>query len=79
MQVFEVLLEHKYLINYWNCVSLLCILDYDALDEMGNRIDELENSINDLRAEMGVDDSPSLSAPSKPKVDTKSGDDSAKE
>ncbi|KAL6193766.1 hypothetical protein ACLB2K_034850 [Fragaria x ananassa] len=49
------------------------------IDEMGNRIDELENSINDLRAEMGVDDSPSPSAPSKPKVDTKSGDDSAKE
>ena len=58
---------------------MLCILDYDALDEMGNRIDELENSINDLRAEMGVDGSPSPSTPSKPKVDTKSGDDAAKE
>ncbi|KAL6188591.1 hypothetical protein ACLB2K_039983 [Fragaria x ananassa] len=49
------------------------------IDEMGNRIDELENSINDLRVEMGVDGLPSPLAPSKPKVDTKSGDDSAKE
>ena len=59
-----------------NSVSLLCILDPGILDEMGNRIDELEQSINDLRAEMGVEGSPSRS---NPKVDTKSGDDSAKE
>ncbi|PRQ39182.1 putative Heat shock factor binding 1 [Rosa chinensis] len=45
---------------------------------MGNRIEELEQSINDLRAEMGVEGTPSPSAPSKPKVDTKSADDSAK-
>jgi heat shock factor-binding protein 1 len=45
---------------------------------MGNRIEELEQSINDLRAEMGVEGSPSPSAPSKPKTD-KSADDSAKE
>ncbi|XP_061994592.1 heat shock factor-binding protein [Rosa rugosa] len=48
------------------------------IDEMGNRIEELEQSINDLRAEMGVEGTPSPSAPSKPKVDTKSADDSAK-
>ncbi|KAL4305235.1 heat shock factor-binding protein isoform X2 [Arachis hypogaea] len=33
-------------------------LDFIALDEMGNRINELEQSINDLRAEMGVENSP---------------------
>ncbi|XP_050373466.1 heat shock factor-binding protein [Argentina anserina] len=49
------------------------------IDEMGNRIEELEQSINDLRSEMGVDRSPSPSTPSKPKVETKSGDDSANE
>ncbi|KAK8693837.1 hypothetical protein V6N13_071405 [Hibiscus sabdariffa] len=30
-----------------------------ALDEMGNRINELEQSINDLKVEMGVEGSPS--------------------
>ncbi|KAK9933773.1 hypothetical protein M0R45_020949 [Rubus argutus] len=55
-----------------------CFLDHDALDEMGNRIEELEQSINDLRAEMGVEGSPSPSAPPKPKTD-KSADDSTKE
>ncbi|PON80353.1 Heat shock factor binding [Parasponia andersonii] len=45
---------------------------------MGNRIDELEQSINDLKAEMGVEGgSPSPSVPSKPEVEPKSGDDSA--
>lgn len=39
---------------------------------MGNRIDELEQSINDLKAEMGVEGSPSPSVPSKPKVEPKS-------
>lgn len=34
-------------------------LDCNALDEMGNRIDELEQSINELRAEMGIEGSPS--------------------
>ncbi|KMT05973.1 hypothetical protein BVRB_7g164610 [Beta vulgaris subsp. vulgaris] len=29
------------------------------IDEMGNRIDELEESIKDLKAEMGPEDSPS--------------------
>ena len=30
-------------------------LDCLALDEMGGRIDELEQSINNLKAEMGVE------------------------
>lgn len=59
-----------------------------SLDEMGNRIDELEQSINELKAEMGVEGSPSPSVPAKPKVEPKSegspagpksGDDSAKD
>ncbi|TKY52534.1 heat shock factor-binding protein [Spatholobus suberectus] len=37
-------------------------LDVNALDDMGNRINELEQSINDLRAEMGVESSPSPAA-----------------
>ncbi|GER30596.1 heat shock factor binding protein [Striga asiatica] len=43
---------------------------------MGNRIDELEQSINDLRAEMGQEGSPSPSAPLKSKEESKSADDS---
>lgn len=46
--------------------------DHDALDEMGTRIDELEQSINDLKNEMGIEGSPSP-APSK----QKSAEDSA--
>ncbi|KAK9201839.1 hypothetical protein WN944_017047 [Citrus x changshan-huyou] len=42
-----------------------CFLNFNALDEMGNRINELEQSINDLRAEMGVEGSPSPLTPSK--------------
>ncbi|KAJ0960212.1 hypothetical protein J5N97_026597 [Dioscorea zingiberensis] len=30
-------------------------LNCNALDDMGNKIDELEQSINHLKAEMGVD------------------------
>ncbi|CAK7333177.1 unnamed protein product [Dovyalis caffra] len=52
-------------------------LDCNALDEMGNRIDELEQSINDLRVEMGVEGSPSPSVPPKVKEESKSGNDSA--
>ncbi|KAF2310964.1 hypothetical protein GH714_018804 [Hevea brasiliensis] len=40
------------------------------------RIDELEQSVNDLRSEMGVEGSPSPSAPPKVKEDPKSGTDS---
>lgn len=51
--------------------------DHNALDEMGGRIDELEQSINGLRSEMGVEGSPSPSAPSKVKEEPKSGTDSS--
>ncbi|KAK6803526.1 hypothetical protein RDI58_001310 [Solanum bulbocastanum] len=47
------------------------------IDDMGNRIDELEQSINDLRIEMGQEGSSSPSATVKSKDDTKSADDSA--
>ncbi|PIN04728.1 Heat shock factor binding protein [Handroanthus impetiginosus] len=46
------------------------------IDEMGNRIDELEQSINDLRAEMGQEGSPSPSAPLKAREEPKSAEDS---
>uniref|UniRef100_M1C3D5 Heat shock factor binding protein n=2 Tax=Solanum TaxID=4107 RepID=M1C3D5_SOLTU len=51
--------------------------DYISSDDMGNRIDELEQSINDLRIEMGQEGSSSPSAAVKSKDDTKSADDSA--
>lgn len=41
---------------------------------MGNRIDELEQSINDLRAEMGQEGSPSPAAPLKTVDEPKSED-----
>nr|XP_009615223.1 heat shock factor-binding protein-like [Nicotiana tomentosiformis] len=46
------------------------------IDEMGNRIDELEQSINDLRTEMGQEGSPSPSATLKSKDEPKSAEDS---
>jgi len=59
-------------------VNKIClVLDKAALDEMGNRIDELEQSINDLRGEMGQDSAPSPSASLKPKEDAKPTDDSS--
>lgn len=42
-------------------------LNFNELDEMGTRINELEQSINELRVEMGVESSPSPLAPSKQK------------
>lgn len=44
---------------------------------MGNRIDELEQSINDLRAEMGQEGTSTPSTPMKLKDEPKSADDSA--
>ncbi|KAI7735011.1 hypothetical protein M8C21_016191 [Ambrosia artemisiifolia] len=38
---------------------------FNALDEMGERISELEQSINDLRAEMGAEGTPPPVAPPK--------------
>ncbi|KDP28134.1 hypothetical protein JCGZ_13905 [Jatropha curcas] len=46
---------------------IICFLNFNALDEMGSRINDLEQSINDLRAEMGVEGSPSPLPPSKQK------------
>lgn len=43
---------------------------------MGTRIDELEQSINDLKAEMGQEGTPSPSA-AKAKEEPKTADDSA--
>lgn len=40
-------------------------LNCNILDEMGDRINELEQSINDLRTEMGADGSPSPVSTSK--------------
>ena len=57
---------------------ILGFFDCDALDEMGSRIDELEQSINDLRTEMGVEGSPSSSGAPRPKAEeSKSPVDSA--
>ncbi|KAK8496624.1 hypothetical protein V6N12_020071 [Hibiscus sabdariffa] len=50
----------------------LDFFDFNPLDEMGSRIDELEQSINDLRTEMDADKPPSPVAPSGPKNDSKS-------
>ncbi|KAA3463062.1 heat shock factor-binding protein 1-like isoform X2 [Gossypium australe] len=41
----------------------------NALDDMGNRINELEQSINDLKAEMGVEGTSSPLDPSRQKSD----------
>lgn len=32
--------------------------NHTALDEMGSKIDELEQSVNDLKAEMGTTEAP---------------------
>ncbi|GFQ04146.1 hypothetical protein PHJA_002558500 [Phtheirospermum japonicum] len=56
--------------------TFICFLNCDVLDEMGNRIDELEQSINDLRAEMGQEGSPSPSSALKAKEEPKSAQDS---
>ncbi|TKY72609.1 Heat shock factor binding 1 [Spatholobus suberectus] len=40
---------------------LIDFLNSNALDEMGSRIEELEQSINELRAEIGVESSPAPS------------------
>lgn len=50
-------------------------LNHVLLDEMGNRVDELEQSINDLRSEMGQDGAPSPTPLSKSGEDPKSAED----
>ncbi|XP_058738874.1 heat shock factor-binding protein [Vicia villosa] len=47
------------------------------IDDMGGRINELEQSINDLRAEMGVESSPSPVAPAKPEEEESNKEGSA--
>ncbi|KAL6571580.1 hypothetical protein OROHE_003223 [Orobanche hederae] len=53
----------------------ICFLNSVLLDEMGNRIDELEQSINDLRAEMGQEGYISPPAQLKSKEEPRSADD----
>ncbi|KAL6631382.1 hypothetical protein ACP70R_028232 [Stipagrostis hirtigluma subsp. patula] len=56
-------------------MTAFCAKPSNANDEMGMRIDELEQSINDLKAEMGSD---GMTAPSKTKdEDSKPADSSA--
>ncbi|KAF4366678.1 hypothetical protein G4B88_010753 [Cannabis sativa] len=45
--------------------SLTC----NELDDMGSRINDLEQSINDLKTEMGMEGSPSPVVSSKPNAD----------
>ncbi|GMH18783.1 hypothetical protein Nepgr_020624 [Nepenthes gracilis] len=53
-------------------------LNFLALDEMGSRIGELEESINELKTEMGAEGSPSSSTTSGPKPEeAKTENDSA--
>uniref|UniRef100_A0A2P2K7W8 Uncharacterized protein MANES_05G064200 n=1 Tax=Rhizophora mucronata TaxID=61149 RepID=A0A2P2K7W8_RHIMU len=60
----------------YTCYAWIWIVffDYNVLDEMGTRVEELEQSINDLRDEMGVEGSPSPSVPPKVKEEPKSAD-----
>ncbi|KAL5996084.1 hypothetical protein ACLOJK_026157 [Asimina triloba] len=53
----------------------LILLNCDWFYEMGCRVEELEKSINELRAEMGAEGSPSPLAPSKSKPEEVKPDD----
>lgn len=44
-----------------------CFLNCNVLDEMGNKIDELEQSINHLKAEMGMDGAVKATTPEETK------------
>jgi hypothetical protein len=46
---------------YLKAEGVIAFLNRCSLDEMGMRIDELEQSINDLKAEMGSDGVTTLS------------------
>ncbi|KAF5931389.1 hypothetical protein HYC85_032262 [Camellia sinensis] len=64
----------KFIVCYVNAFLydvLVFFLNCKVLDEMGARINELEQSINDLRAEMGAEGSPSPLPPSKKPDDVK--------
>lgn len=58
-------------LGWYSKFEIIVFLNFIALDDMGSRINELEQSINDLRAEMGVESSPSPVAPAKPKEEDK--------
>lgn len=65
----------KYDFKIW---EITCFLHSDAIDEMGCSINELEQSINNRRAEMGVEGSPRPLALSRAKPgDGNQGDSSA--
>ncbi|KAG6498453.1 hypothetical protein ZIOFF_046367 [Zingiber officinale] len=53
-----------------NILNFVPLFDFNTLDEMGSKIDELEQSINDLKAEIGVEDA----AKPKPQEDKLSHD-----
>ncbi|KAL4182087.1 hypothetical protein AMTRI_Chr12g274190 [Amborella trichopoda] len=63
----NILFIHTSALHFHFPFDIYWILNCNALDEMGNRIDELEQSINDLKAEIGGDGSPSPLPPSKVK------------
>lgn len=51
----------EFFVVYLNC---------NPLDEMGSRIDELEQSINDLKTEMGADATPVKAKPDETKSES---------
>ncbi|CAK9178025.1 unnamed protein product [Ilex paraguariensis] len=61
--------------NKEDALFVVFLHNCNILDEMGNRINELEQSINDLRSEMGAEGgSPSPLAPSKKPDEVKPGE-----
>ncbi|KAF8401490.1 hypothetical protein HHK36_012430 [Tetracentron sinense] len=56
-------------VSIWHKNSFITSFMNITLDEMGNRINDLEQSINDMKTEMGAEGSLSPMAPSKPEPD----------
>ena len=50
----------------WYPFSLLLCHSCRAVDEMGHRIDELENSIGELMAQAGIDEEPTADGAAPP-------------
>lgn len=71
MSTYSFLLN-KIVIYSFNKIDmyLSCYLNRSILDEMGERISELEQSINDLRAEMGAEGTPPPATAKKPDDDS---------
>ncbi|KAJ6981012.1 hypothetical protein NC653_024412 [Populus alba x Populus x berolinensis] len=63
-------------LEFYDLKSDVAVSIWDSRQK-SSLIDELEQSINDLRTEMGVEGSPSPSVPPKVKEEPKPGDDSA--